>query len=87
MRNIITVSNNLVNLIPDNSDKKFISLKHLIKKHIIESIPYSDRSVIESSWFWNKLAFFTNNAITIDDYNQIPWCKKYIDIFQDKIKI
>ena len=87
MRNILTISGKLVDLIPNNSDDKFLGLKHKIKKHVIESVPYADINMIESSWFWNKLSIYVNEAITKEDYDNIPWCKEFIDIFQDKISV
>ncbi len=84
MRNIITVSENLYNIIPDNSDEKFKTLKYQIKKNILESIPFSEPQMIKSNWYWNKLSLYINNSITENDYENIDWCKKFIDIFTNK---
>ena len=84
MRNIVTVAENLYNIILDNSDEKFKTLKYQIKKNILESIPFSEPQMINSSWYWNKLSLYINDAITEIDYENINWCKEFIDIFTDK---
>ena len=85
MRNILVVSNDLYNLIPNDYDNtnKFYILKHNIKKHIIDSIPFSEPQMIKSNHYWNKLSYYINNAINFEDYGNISWCKNFIDIFQD----
>lgn len=85
MRDILVLAIDLVNIIPNDHDidNKFNILKRQIKKDIIGSIPYAEPDLVRSSWFWNKLSVFINNTISYDDYNNIPWCKKIIDIFQD----
>jgi hypothetical protein len=77
------VCRDLIQLIPSDADEKFISLKNQIDKNIIKSIPYSSMQMVKSSWYWNKLSQYLNYTITHDDYNNIPWCKNLIDIFQD----
>jgi hypothetical protein len=83
MRNIGLVANDLYNIIPDNADKKFKTLKSQINKHIIESIPYSPKEQVRSNWYWNILGSYANQYISQDDYNNIEWCKQFIDIFMD----
>tara|TARA_Y100000992_G_scaffold135590_1_gene89640 strand:+ start:16128 stop:16421 length:294 start_codon:yes stop_codon:yes gene_type:complete len=85
MRNILIVSRDICDLIPndDNVDDKFNKMKHNINRNIIESVPFAEPAMIKSTWFWNKLSVVINNTITYDDYDNIPWCKKIIDIFQD----
>tara|TARA_B100000902_G_C26428592_1_gene490411 strand:- start:54 stop:347 length:294 start_codon:yes stop_codon:yes gene_type:complete len=82
-RFILSISNDLIDLIPSDADEKFISLKKLIDKNIIQSVPFAEPEMVKSTWFWNKLSIYLNDTITYDDYNNIPWCKKIIDIFQD----
>lgn len=84
MRVVNLVTADLYNIIPENvEEEKFINLKKKIKKDILESIPYSPKEVLESQWFWNKLSHLINMTISEEDYNNIPWCKQFIDIFQD----
>ncbi len=84
MRVVNLVTADLYNIIPENVEEdKFINLKRKIKKDIIDTIPYSPIEMIQSDWFWNKLSNLVNAAITKEDYDNIPWCKQFIDIFQD----
>lgn len=84
MRVVNLVTGDLYNIIPENvEEEKFINLKRKIKKDIIETMPYSPIEMIQSDWFWNKLSNLINDAITKEDYHNIPWCKQFIDIFQD----
>lgn len=83
MRNIGLVTHDLYNIIPNDVDEKFKILKSEINKHILESIPYSPREKLESNWYWNILSSYANKYITQDDYNNIEWCKEFIDIFMD----
>jgi hypothetical protein len=82
-RFISPICKDLIDLIPPDADEKFISLKNLIDKHIIQSIPFAEPEMVKSTLFWNKLSFYLNDTITYHDYNNIPWCKQLIDIFQD----
>lgn len=82
-RFILPVCKDLIEIIPSDADEKFISLKNQIDKNIIQSIPFSEPNMVKSTWFWNKLSNYLNSTITHHDYNNIPWCKKFIDIFQD----
>lgn len=83
MRNIGLVTRDLYNIIPNDADEKFLDLKNQINKHILESIPYSPKEKIISKWYWNMLTTYTNQYISQDDYDNIDWCKKFIDIFID----
>ena len=84
MRNIVAVINDLYDIIPkDCQEERFVRLKHNLKKNIIESIPYSEPEMIKSNVYWKKLSIYCNDSITADDYNNIPWCKEFIDIFMD----
>ena len=84
MRVVNLVTADLYNIIPENvEEEKFINLKRKMKKDIIETIPYSSIEMIQSDWFWNKLSYLINAAITKEDYDNIQWCKQFIDIFQD----
>ena len=38
---------------------------------------------INSNHYWKVLSFILNKYISQDDYKNIDWCKKVIDIFQD----
>ena len=82
-RFVLAVCTDLVHLIPDETEPRFTTLKYNINKHIIDSIPFTDPNLVKSSHFWNKLSYYLNNSITVDDYNNIPWCKEFIDIFQN----
>tara|TARA_A100001015_G_C15041706_1_gene740123 strand:+ start:1700 stop:1990 length:291 start_codon:yes stop_codon:yes gene_type:complete len=83
MRNICLVVYDLYNIIPDNVEEKFKIFKNQINKNILQSILYSPREQIRSNWYWNKLGYYTNKYISQDDYNNIKWCKQFIDIFLD----
>ena len=83
MRFITLVARDLVDLIPPDAEYKFICLKQKIQKDIIESVPYSPKEMLESPWYWNKLSMILNDFISYNDYENIPWCKQFIDIFQD----
>ena len=83
MRNIGIVARDLYNIIPDIVDEKFINLKNQINKHILESIPYSPREKLQSDWYWKILSSYANQYISRNDYDNIDWCKKFIDIFMD----
>jgi hypothetical protein len=83
MRLITLIAKDLIELIPQDADHRFIVLKEKIEKDIIQSAFYSPREMIYSPWFWNKLSMILSDVITYNDYENIPWCKQFIDIFQD----
>lgn len=85
MRIISRIAVDLYHIIPDTPDldHRFLSLKHNIYKNIIESIPFSEPELLKTGWYWQKLANYVNDSITKEDYNNIQWCKQFIDIFQD----
>ena len=83
MRNILFIAETLQDTIPENCDNKFNELKKLIYKDVISSIPYAAQEKLFSNHYWNILGILANKYITINDYNNIDWCKKFIDIFQD----
>tara|TARA_B100000424_G_C22933014_1_gene496295 strand:- start:1932 stop:2222 length:291 start_codon:yes stop_codon:yes gene_type:complete len=83
MRNIGLVAYDLYNIIPDNVDEKFTNFKQQINKNILESIRYSPKEQVRSNWYWNILGSYANQYISHDDYNNIEWCKQFIDIFMD----
>ena len=83
MRNVLFIAQTLHDTIPDDCDIKFDGFKRLIYRDVITSIPYSPQEKLLSNYYWNILGNLANKYITIDDYNNIDWCKKYIDIFQD----
>lgn len=61
------------------NSKKIVFLKDL--KNIDEVIQYASPELINSSYFFEKLALILNYHISQKDYNNIEWCKKIIDIF------
>ena len=83
MRNVLFIAQTLYDTIPDNCDNKFYGLKRIIHRDVITSIPYSPQEKLLSNHYWNILGNLANKYITVDDYNNIDWCKKFVDIFQD----
>ena len=83
MRNIGLVAQDLYNIIPDDANENFKTLKTQINKNILESIPYSPREQLRSNWYWNILSSYANKYIKQSDYDNIEWCKHFIDILMD----
>lgn len=82
IRNIGVVSSDLYELIPDDNEKNK-KMKYEIKKYILDPLPFKPPEIIFSQYFWNQLQMIINQNITLEDYNNIEWCKTFIDIYQD----
>ncbi len=79
-RNVLTVFKNIYYEIPLDNDN------YKIKKELIDSfssISWDPPEKINSNHYWKVLSFILNKYISQDDYKNIDWCKKVIDIFQD----
>tara|TARA_B100000035_G_C20711320_1_gene427143 strand:- start:29 stop:271 length:243 start_codon:yes stop_codon:yes gene_type:complete len=80
MRNVLDTSLNMIMEIPKTEE----NLKKDIQ-NVFEHIGHAPPEKIASNYYWNALSHVLNKHISVDDYNDKEWCKKVIDIFQDKI--
>ena len=79
-RNVLIVFKNIYNEIPLDIDN------YKIKKDLTDSfssIAWDPPEKIHSNYYWKVLSFILNKYISQDNYKNIDWCKKVIDIFQD----
>ena len=77
-RSVLDVLNGICNEIPLDNNK--------IKKELTDSfssIAWDPPEKIHSNHYWKVLSSILNKYISEDDYKNIDWCKKVIDIFQD----
>jgi hypothetical protein len=77
-RSVLDVFNGICNEIPLDNNK--------IKKELTDSfssIAWDPPEKIHSNHYWKVLSCILNKYISEDDYKNIDWCKKVIDIFQD----
>ena len=79
MRNALHTSLNMIMEIPKTKE---ILINDIQK--VFENIERAPPEKITSNFYWNELSYVLNNHISVDDYNEKEWCKKVIDIFQDK---
>ena len=82
IRNIGIVAKDLYNLIPEDSEKCRL-MRSEMKKFILDPIPFKPPEIIFSNYFWDQLNIIVNKYITLEDSNNIEWCKKFIEIFLD----
>tara|TARA_B100000035_G_scaffold314717_1_gene331908 strand:+ start:1181 stop:1423 length:243 start_codon:yes stop_codon:yes gene_type:complete len=80
MRNVINTTLNMLLEIPKTEE----ILRNDIQK-IFENLGRAPPEKISSNFYWNELSSVLNKHISVDDYNEKEWCKKVIDIFQDKL--
>tara|TARA_Y100000992_G_C21271929_1_gene497424 strand:+ start:1824 stop:2096 length:273 start_codon:yes stop_codon:yes gene_type:complete len=78
-RSVLDVFNGICNEIPLDNNK----IKKELKKSFA-SVSWDAPEKLNSNYYWNVLSNILNKYISEDDYNNIPWCKKVIDIFQDE---
>ena len=79
-RSVLDVFNGIYNEIPLDNDN------YKIKKELTDSfssIAWDPPEKIHSNHYWKVLSCILNKYISEDDYKNIDWCKKVIDIFQD----
>ena len=84
MRNAYVVIKDMVDLIPENEEERFLRLKHNFTKHILGSWAHAAPEKQYSMHFWNRAEFYLNECgITDDEMKDKEWIKQMAAIFFD----
>ena len=82
VRNIGVVTRDMYELIPEDSEK-YKTMRYEMKKFILDPLPFRPPEMIFSNYFWDILNDIVNKYVTMEDSQNIEWCKKFIEIYLD----
>ena len=84
MRNAYVVVKDMIDLIPENEEERFQTLKHNLSTHILGSWVHAAPEKQYSQWPWSTAEYYLNSTkITENDFNNKDWLRKFHSIYVD----
>ena len=84
MRNAYVVIKDMVELIPENEEDRFQTLKHNLSKNILGSWAHAAPEKQYSQWPWSTAEYYLNlTEITQSDLDKKKWLRKFHAIYID----